>query len=113
MDLPTIPEAFTNPLAVAVAVGLLTAFLKGFIKGKIETEPGNPQLEGKADVLILGLVLLLGILIPVAAQCVTAWPPTPAGLFTAVMVGLFGAGLSSFGAKFVMTLFAWVTPNTQ
>lgn len=110
MELPTTAELFRNVLAVALFTGALTAWLKAFIKGKIE-EPGNVQLEGKADVLILGLALALGIATTVAAQCVLTWPPAPGDLFAAVLTGFFGATLSSFGAKFVMGLTAWVGPG--
>lgn len=116
MQLPIHPEDFVqlgSVILVAVFSGLLTQWLKVFIKRQIETEPGNPNMEGKSDVVILGLVLGLSILTTVIAQCVITWPPTPAALFTAVMVGFVAASLSSFGAKFFLGLFAWVRTPTE
>lgn len=111
MEFPTTPESFTNVLLIAVFTGALTAWLKVLIKRKVETNEGDTQQEGKADSLILALVLVIGIATAVVAQCVLSWPPTAYNLFVAVMAGFFASTLSSFGAKLFISVNAWIMPN--
>lgn len=95
MDFPITAEAMLTVAGVAFFGSALTNWLKMYIK---------------RGLLVNGLCLVLCMVFALIAQFINAaWHPTDSMLYSAFLVGFWGASLATFGYETVKNLRDWVS----